>query len=68
MVIASGALHQKQWSTTSIGDDTLIAVSDTGYSNDVLVSNESSTLNGPQQRASTLNGAFFYSTVMARTA
>ena len=37
MVIVSGVLHQERWSTTaSIGGDTLIAVSDTGYSNDIL--------------------------------
>ena len=37
MVIVSGVLHQERWSiATNIEDDTLIAVSDTGYSNDVL--------------------------------
>ena len=37
MVIVSGVLHQERWSTaTNIEDNTLIAVSDTGYSNDVL--------------------------------
>ena len=36
MVIVLGALHQEQWSTTDIEGDTLIAVSHTGYFNDVL--------------------------------
>ena len=36
MVIVSGALHQEWWSITSIGGDTLIAILDTGYFNDVL--------------------------------
>ena len=36
MVIVSDVLHQERWSTTDIEGDTLIAVSDTGYSNDVL--------------------------------
>ena len=37
MIIVSGVLHQERWSTiTNIGGDTLITVSDTGYSNDVL--------------------------------
>ena len=35
MVILSGVLHQRQWNTsTNLPDDTLIALSDTGYSND----------------------------------
>ena len=37
MVILKGVLLQERWfTTTNIGDDYLIAVSDTGYSNDVL--------------------------------
>lgn len=36
MVIVSGAVHQEWWYTTGIDDDTLLAVSDTGYSSDVL--------------------------------
>ena len=41
-----------------------------GYFNKVehFVSNGSSTLNGSQQRANTINGVYFYSMVMARTA
>jgi len=35
MVILSGVLNQRRWYTsTNIPDDTLIALSDTGYSND----------------------------------
>ena len=35
MVIVSGIIHQERWfTTTGIEDDFLIAVSDTGYSND----------------------------------
>ena len=34
VAILSGALHQRQWyTTTEIPDDTLIALSDTGYLN-----------------------------------
>ena len=37
IVIVSGVIHQEQWfTTTGIDDDTLLAVSDTGYSNDIL--------------------------------
>ena len=37
MVIVSGIIHQERWfTTTGIEDDSLIAVSDTGYSNDIL--------------------------------
>ena len=37
MIIVPGAVHQERWfTTTDIDDDTLLAVSDTGYSNDML--------------------------------
>jgi hypothetical protein len=37
MVIVSSIIHQERWfTTTNIDDNTLLAVSDTGYSNDVL--------------------------------
>ena len=37
MIIVPGAIHQERWfTTTDIDDDTLLAVSDTGYSNDML--------------------------------
>ena len=36
VVILSGAIHQERWYTRGIDDDTLLAVSDTGYSNDML--------------------------------
>jgi hypothetical protein len=37
MVIVSGIIHQERWFTTAnINDDTLLAVSETGNSNDVL--------------------------------
>ena len=36
MVIVSDTVHQERWYTTGIDDDTLLAVSDTGYTNDML--------------------------------
>ena len=36
MVIVSGTVHQEWWYTTIGIGDTMLAVSDSGYSNDVL--------------------------------
>jgi len=47
MVILSGVLHQRRWyKSTNIPDDTLIALSDTGYSMMILVSDGLHILNG----------------------
>ena len=59
MLTASAAIHQEQWFTTSIDDDTLLAVSAAGYSSDVPSLEWFKHLNGLQQNGNRVYIVYF---------